>query len=150
MRTQLCLIVVGLALGMSAFGQVSASSLETLYGTPVDGKYTVDSEVTIQTMDGPNGEACVLKVSGVTTEERLTAILDLAVPSASRGKLSTDMFECAGACERIGDYQLATIYSALFSGQTSTPSAIIKFKAKLCEQRAKEADAIGLAIKRSK
>lgn len=136
-----------LALGMPALGQISETSLRSLYGKPVNGSYTVRPGVTIATSDGSKGQVCVLTIWGPATEPELNTIIDQAVPAASRGMALLSMTECAGVCQSIGDYERATVSSGATAQQSAHPAAIVVFKSKTCEDRVKEARAMGFSIR---
>jgi hypothetical protein len=147
-QRRLCQVMSCLALGTPIFGQVSEASLRALYGNPVKGSYTVRPGVTMATSNGPKGEVCVLTIAGPVTEQQLMAMIDVAVPASSRGLALNHLLECLGACQSVRVYENATIRSAVMSGQTSNPAAIISFKSKNCEERAKEARAQVFSINR--
>jgi hypothetical protein len=148
MKRGSCTFIFLLILGMPALGQVSETSLRSLYGKPVNGSYIVRPGATIATADGSKGEACVLTIWGPTTEKELIAIVDQAVPAVSRGLAVQSLIECTGACQSIRDYERVTVSSAVIGGQSANPAAIITFKSKTCEDRAKEARASGFSITR--
>jgi hypothetical protein len=133
---------------MPIFGQVSETSLRDLYGKPNTGRYIVRPGVTVATSDGPNGEICVLTISGPIAEQELTAIIDEAVPTASRGLALGRMVDCVGACLSVRRYEKLTISSAVMGGQIADPAAIITSNSKNCEQRAKDARAKGFSMTR--
>jgi hypothetical protein len=144
---QLYRVVLGLALAMPGFGQVTEASLRTLYGNPVNGSYTVSPGVTIATSDGPQGEVCVLKIVGATTEGQVLTIYDKAVPASARGLALGSMLECVGACKWDMNYEKMTMSYAVMKGQISDPAAIVSFKNKSCKERVKEAEAKGFSIR---
>jgi hypothetical protein len=148
MKRGFCQAISWFILGMPAFGQVSETSLRTLYGKPVNGSYIVRPGITIAVTDGPKGEACVLTISGPITEPELTTIIDQAVPAASRGLGLRSMIDCVGACQSIREYEKLTVSFAVMAGQIARPAAIITFKSKSCEHRAREARAGGFSITR--
>jgi hypothetical protein len=148
MQRRLCQVMFCLALGTPTFGQVSEASLRTLYGNPVKGSYTDGPGATMATSNGPKGEVCVLTISGPITEQQLMAMIDVAVPASSRGLALGNSLECVGACQSVRIYEKVTIRSAVMSGQTSNPAAIVSFKSKNCEERAKEARAQVFSINR--
>ena len=150
MQWRLCQVVFWIALGTPIFGQVNEATLRTLYGNPVNGSYTVRPGVTMATANGPKGEVCVLTITGPTTERQLMAIIDIAVPSSSRGLLLGQFLDCAGICQSVRDYEKVTISSAVMAGQIANPAAIISFKGKNCEERTKEARVQGFLISRPK
>ena len=135
----MCAAIFCLALGAPGFGQVSEASLQALYGKPIDGSYVVHPGVTITVFDGPKGEVCVLTVSGPKTEEELIAIIDKAVPPASRGLALGSLITCMAICQTVRNYEKVTIYSTVLAGgQLDNPAAIVTFKSKSCEARVKE------------
>lgn len=149
-KSRLGQVICWFALGTPLFGQVTEASLQALYGKPVAGTYTVRPGVTIATSDGPKGEACVLSIFGPTTEQEANAVIDEVVPAASRGLAGRTMVGCVGACESVRDYEKVTFSWAVMPGQIANPAAIIVFKNKNCEQRAKEVRARGFSITRPK
>src|SRR5450432_3666815 len=94
MRRRLCQVMFCFALGTPIFGQVSQASLRTLYGNPVKGSYAVGPGATMATSSGPKGEVCVLTISGPITERELMAIIDVAVPTSSRGLALDNFLDC--------------------------------------------------------
>ena len=131
--------VAWLALCVPAFGQVSEASLEARYGKPVAGSYVVRPGVTIKTYEGPKGEVCVLTISGPKTEKDLMAIVDQAVPSASRGLALGGVSVCAGICPTIRNYEKLTIETiVLYDGDRANATAAVTSKSKNCEARVKE------------
>jgi len=133
-----CVAISWLALVAAGFGQVSEGSLRALYGKPVAGSYVVRPGVTITAIEGPKGEVCVLTISGPKTEEDLIAVIDKAVPPASRGLALGSLSECMGICRTTRNYEKVTIYSTVLAGgQLDNPAAIVTFKSKSCEARVK-------------
>ena len=146
MKRRWCGFIFLLTLGMPAFGQVSEASLRSLYGKPVDGSYVVRPGVTIATSAGLKGEACVLTIWGPTTEAELMAIVDQAVPPASRGLALGGVLECMGICKSTREYERVTVSSFVKAGQTASLAAIVISKSKSCEGRAREARAQNFSI----
>lgn len=150
LRLPLCQMIFCFALATPVCGQVSEASLQALYGPPIKGTYTVRPGVEIATSNGPKSEVCVLTVTGPRTEKQLMAVIDVAVPASSRGLALEQWLGCLGACQSIKEYEKVNISSAVMSGQTANPAAIIIFKSKPCEERAKEARTHGFSISQAK
>lgn len=99
---------------------------------------------------GRRGEACVLTIWGPTSESELIAIIDEAVPAASRGLALGAMSECMGICKTVRKYEKATVSTAVMAGQIASPAAIVAFRSKTCEGRVKEARDKGLFTTRTR
>jgi len=138
---RVCQFTAWLALGMPAFGQLTEASL------PIDGSYIVRPGVTISTSDQPKGEVCVVAISGRLTEPEVMAIIDEAVPMASRGLSLVAFYKCLGVCKSTWDDEKVKISEAVGFGQIASPAAIILFKRKKCEQRVKEAPSFSITVR---
>jgi hypothetical protein len=141
-------VIVFFILSSMGFGQTTESSLKALYGEPVHDTFTVDPKVRIKAVYGSDHQACVLTISGPTSEQELMKIFETAVSAKARGLKKDELLDCAGACVRIIQFENVDFRSGVIgTSQTSEPGAFIIFKRKDCEKAAAEAKKIPLSIK---
>ena len=130
--------------------QARHSGLEASYGHAIERTYDAGDGARVTAFDGYDGEICALTISGALSEQQVESNFEKMVATATRGRLLIEMMQCLGPCQLMKDFDNLIFTSMTVEGQISTPSAIIVFKAKPCEEVAAKIRAKGFTELRLK
>jgi hypothetical protein len=128
-------------IGVSACGQVDSTSLRASFGspttTPRNEIFTVASDVHMNVVYDAVGQACVLKLTPdhwtkysdrTRMAQKLTEILDKAVPANVRGKNLNAVMETINGCagSRLTRYERVDVTETIFSN--ANPNCVTEMR----------------------